>query len=175
MDPITLAAAAATLLAPYLAKAGEKAAEEIGKKLPDAVGKVWGAITAKFKGKPAAEGAAHELIAKPADEDNQEAFNVQLRKALKEDSAFAAELERLLRTAGGDTIFNTGSGAVATGGSVAAGAGGVAVGGNVDGAIVVGSGNTVTQEKREGGVNISGNVNVSGDIVGRDKNVNPFG
>ena len=172
MDPITLAAAATTLLAPYLAKAGEKAAEKIGEKLPEAIGKVWNAIAAKFKGRPAAVGAANELTAKPDDADNQEAFNVQLRKLLKDDPAFAAELERLLRAAGGDTIVNTGSGAVATHGGVAAGAGGVAVGGNVDGAIVIGSGNTVTQEKREGGVDISGNVNVSGDIVGRDKNVN---
>ena len=169
MDPITLAAAATTLLAPYLAKAGEKAAEKIGEKLPEAIGKVWNAIAAKFKGRPAAEGAANELTAKPDDTDNKEAFNVQLRKLLKDDPAFAAELERLLRTAGGDTIFNTGSGAVATHGGVAAGAGGVAVGGNVDGAIVIGSGNTVIQKKREGGVDISGNVNVSGDIVGRDK------
>jgi hypothetical protein len=46
---------------------------------------------------------------------------------------FAAELERLLRAVGAnvDIIANTGSGAVATHGGVAAGEGGVAVGGDV--------------------------------------------
>ena len=172
MDPITLAAAATTLLAPYLAKAGEKAAEKIGEKLPEAVGKVWNAIAAKFKGRPAGEEALKDLAAKPGDDDNLVSFRKELKKMLADDPAFVAELVQLVRAAGGDSILNTGSGAVATHGGVAAGAGGVAVGGNVGGAIVIGSGNTVTQEKREGGVNISGNVNVSGDVVGRDKSVN---
>jgi hypothetical protein len=169
MDPITLAAAATTLLAPYLAKAGEKAAEKIGEKLPEAIGKVWNAIAAKFKGRPAAEEALKNLAAKPGDEDNLVSFHKELKKMLTDDPAFVVELMLLVRAAGGDSILNIGSGAVATRGGVAADAGGVAVGGNVDGAIVIGSGNTVIQKKREGGVDISGNVNVSGDIVGRDK------
>ena len=50
-------------------------------------------------------------------------------------------LARLLNEAqhaGGDTVSNTGSGAVATHGSVAAGAGGVAVKGDVHGSITLG-------------------------------------
>lgn len=43
-------------------------------------------------------------------------------------------------SAGGDTIHNTGSGAVATRGGVAAGQGGVAVGGDVHGGIRIGNG-----------------------------------
>jgi len=40
MDPVTIASSATTLLMPYLIKAGEKAAEEVGKRLPEKVGKV---------------------------------------------------------------------------------------------------------------------------------------
>lgn len=147
MDPLTIATTAATSLSPYLLKAGEKAVEKVGEKLPDLAGKMWNAITARFKGKPAAEEAAKDLIARPDDQLNQSAFANQLRKVLEADPMFAAELERLLNSAhreGGDTLINTGSGAVATRGGVAAGAGGVAVKGDVHGGITLG-----TSEKKE--------------------------
>jgi hypothetical protein len=89
-----------------------------GKKLPDLAGKVWHAITAKFKGKPAAEEAVKDWVAKPSDEDNRAAFRKELRKVLEAEPAFAAELERLLESArgeGGATIIVTGSGAAAPG------------------------------------------------------------
>lgn len=57
MDPLALATTAVTFLSPYLVKAGEKAAEKVGEKLPELAGKVWNAITAKFKGQPSAEEA----------------------------------------------------------------------------------------------------------------------
>jgi hypothetical protein len=40
MDPQTIATTAVSVLAPYLTKAGEKAVEEVGKKLPETIG-VW--------------------------------------------------------------------------------------------------------------------------------------
>ena len=141
MDPQTLAATVVTTLSPYLAQAGEKAVAEVGKKLPDWAGKVWQVITARFQGKPAAEEAVKDVVAQPDDADNQAAFRKELRKAVETDVTFARELERLLneaRRAGGDTVSNTGSGAVATHGSVAAGAGGVAVKGDVHGSITLG-------------------------------------
>ena len=49
MDPTALATAATALLAPYVAKAGEKLAEKVGEKLPEQMGKLWSAIAAKFK------------------------------------------------------------------------------------------------------------------------------
>jgi len=134
MDPATLALTVTTFLSPLIAKAGEKAAEEVGKKLPEAAGKLWQAVAARFSGQPAAEGAAKELAAKADDQDNQEAFTVQLRKILKEDEAFAAELAQLLQSA----QSAIGSGALAGGEGVAAGAGGVAIGGDVEGGITVG-------------------------------------
>jgi hypothetical protein len=141
MDPVTIATTAVSVLSPYLVKIGEKAAEEVGKRLPDLPAQLWNAITAKFQGKPAAEEAVQDITAKPDDEDNRAAFRKELRKALEADPTFAAELERLLANASaasGDTIVNTGWGAVATSGGVAAGAGAVAVGGNVQGNIRTG-------------------------------------
>jgi len=141
MDPLTLATTVSGYLTPYLIKAGETASGEVGKKLPDLVGKVWNAITARFKGKPAAEEAVEDYAAKPDDQLNQAAFANQLRKALEADSAFLVELAHLFESAQrqwGDTISVTGSGAVATKGGVAAGAGGVAIGGNVHGGITLG-------------------------------------
>jgi len=141
MDIITVATGAVTLLAPYLVKVGEKAAEKVGEKLPEAAAKVWNAIMARFTGKLAAEEAIKDFVAMPDDEDNRAAFRKELRKVLEAEPTFVDELARLLddaRRQSGDTIINTGSGAVATGGSVAAGAGGVAVGGNVRGNIGIG-------------------------------------
>ena len=141
MEPLTLATAAVTFLKPYLVKAGEKAAESLGEKLPEAAANLWRAIMAKFKGKPAAEEAVADLAARPEDELTQSAFANQLRKALESDPTFAAELARLLsraQTHNGDTIVNIGSGAVSTGNGPTTGKGGVAVQGDVHGDINLG-------------------------------------
>jgi hypothetical protein len=47
MDPATLAAAASTVLAPYLAKTGEAMAEKIGEPLPAHAGRLWTTLTDK--------------------------------------------------------------------------------------------------------------------------------
>jgi hypothetical protein len=143
MDPLALATTAVGFLTPYVAKAGEKAVEEVGKKLPAFVGNVWQAIMTRFKDSPVAAETARDLAAKPEEADNQAAFRKELRKLLETDATFAAELERLLDNAqqqSGDTIRNQGSGAVAMHGGVAAGAGGVAVRGDVQGGITLGGG-----------------------------------
>jgi hypothetical protein len=138
MDPLTLATTVASFLSPYLVKAGEKAFETVGEKSVDSL---WRTITAKFTGKPTAEEAVKDLVAKPDDQLIQSAFAHQLRKVLAAEPAFAAELERLLSSAqseGSDAIVNTGSGAVATTGGVAAGESGVAIKGDVHGNIIAG-------------------------------------
>jgi hypothetical protein len=150
MDPLTLAGTAVTLLAPYLVKAGEKAAEEVGKRLPDVPGRIWHAISARFKGKPAAEEAIKDFVAQPEDEDNRAAFRKELRKALEAEPAFAQELGALLENAqrqGSDSVIVTGSGAAATRGGVAAGAGGVSVGGDVQGGITLGGSQQKEQQR----------------------------
>jgi hypothetical protein len=142
MEPVTIATTAVALLSPYLIKAGEKAAEKMGEKLPTTVGKVWQAITSKFRGQPVAEKAVTDWVAQLDDKDNEAAFRKELRDVLKADPTFMHELAQLLAVVqqqSGDKIINTGSGAVATGDSVAAGASGVAVKGDVHGGVVIGA------------------------------------
>jgi len=177
MDATTLAASVVTLLSPLLMKAGEKAIEKIGGKLPEAVGVIWESIRQKIGRKEAAKEAMKDFIAKPDDPDNEAAFRKELRKVFELDWQYAKELEKMLDVAKaqlGDSITNAGSGAVATRGGVAAGAGGIAVGGNVQGNIVMGNSNTVVDTQnvhnQSGGVNIAdSDVKVEGDLVGRDK------
>lgn len=147
MEPTTttLAASAVALLSPYLAKAGTKAAEEVGKKLPEYAGKLWTTIRDKFKGKPAAEEAVVDLLDKPEENMQQIVFQNQLLKVLESDSDFAASLSELLnqaeseaRSQGGDTITVTGGGAVATGHGRAVGQGGNLIEGDVHGNITMG-------------------------------------
>jgi hypothetical protein len=141
MEPLTIATTAVAILSPYLVTAGEKAAEEVGKKLPEAAARVWNALMTKFRGNVVAEAAVKDLVEQPGDQLNQSTFTNQLRKVLEAEPAFAAKLAHLLEDAkrqSGDTITNTGSGAVATSGGVAAGAGGAAVRGNVQGDINIG-------------------------------------
>ena len=140
MDPTTLATTATALLAPLLGKALGKAAEKIGEALPAQVGQVWTSITTKFNGQPAAETAAKDLVIQPDDPDTQAAFRKELKKALTEDAAFAAELAKLIQVASESvgSVVNLGSGAVATHGGVAAGQGGVAVKGDVHDGIHLG-------------------------------------
>jgi hypothetical protein len=150
IDPVTLAGTAVTFLASYLVKGSEKAAEEAGRRLPDLPGKIWHAIIASFRGKPAAEEAIKDFIAQPEDEDNWAAFRKELRKALEAEPTFAQELGALLdnvRRQGDDSIIVTGSGAAATRGSIAAGAGGVAVGGDVQGGITLGGSEQKEQQR----------------------------
>lgn len=142
MDPAMLATTVVSFLVPYLGKATDKAVEKVGEKLPDAVSRVWNTIIAKFTGKPAEE-SAKDLMVQPTEADNQAAFRKELRKVFEAEPAFAVEFESLLNSArhgSTDMISNTGSGAVATHGGVAAGASGVAVKGDVHGNITVGEG-----------------------------------
>jgi hypothetical protein len=141
MDALSLATSAVSILSPYLVKAGEKAAEEIGSILPEGVGKVWHTIMAKFRGNMVAEAAVKDFAKRPGDQLSQSSFANQLRNLLEAEPALATELAHLLDEAkpqSGGTIINTGSGAVATSGGVAAGAGGMAVGGDVSGNISIG-------------------------------------
>jgi hypothetical protein len=177
MDATTLAASVVTVLSPLLMKAGEKAIEKVGAKLPEAVGKIWDEIRQKIGRKEAAKEAMKDFAAKPDDEDNAASFRKELRKVFELDSKFAKDLEKMLDAAKaqiGDSIINTGSGAAATRGGVAAGAGGIAIGGNVQGSVVMGNNNTLIDTQnvhnQSGGVNITdSDVEVKGDIVGRDK------
>jgi hypothetical protein len=102
MDVTTLAKDLAVFLTPflpYLLKAGEKAAEEAGKKLGgdawDRAKGLWAKLRPKVEAKPAAQEAVQDAAAVPNDNDIQAALRLQLRKLLAEDAVLAREIERL--------------------------------------------------------------------------------
>ncbi len=125
MDVTTLAKDVAAFLAPflpYLLKAGEKAAEEAGKKLGgdawDKAKSLWGKLRPRVEAKPAAQEAIKDAAAAPQDEDAQGALRQQLKKILAEDEALAAEVARLWEEikAAGVHVTASGSRSVAIGG-----------------------------------------------------------
>ena len=122
------------ILQPYLPMIATKAAGEIGKELPAAVGKVWGALKSKFDNKQAAKEALTDLLKSPDDSDLQAAFRVQVKKILEEDSVFAEELNGLVKEAGTHVDVKVRDGAVAIGDHAkAVGKGGTLIEGSVGG------------------------------------------
>jgi len=105
MDPITLATAATSLLAPYIKKAGSAALDKIAEKFPESVGKIWDTITNRSG--VVAE-AANDLAKNPDDADNEVFFKKQLQKALEKDQDFAGQLTDLLEKAKSDPSINIG-------------------------------------------------------------------
>jgi hypothetical protein len=106
MDVTTLARDLAVFLTPflpYLLKAGEKVAEEVGKKFGaatwDRAKALWEKLRSKVEAKPAAQEAVQDAAAAPNDEDIQAALRLQLRKLLAEDAVFAREIARLWQEA----------------------------------------------------------------------------
>jgi len=138
MDPVSLAPAVVTVLAPYLAKAGVKLADSLAENAPEYAGKLWTAIMEKFREKPAAEEAAHDLLENPADADNQAAFRKELRKAAESDPNWLALLADLLAKAQAETAQQV---KVSGDNNIV-----INVGGNAQGNIVVGSNNTVNSK-----------------------------
>ncbi len=122
MDIAALAKEVALFLTPflpYLLKAGEKAAEEAGKKLgSDAWERakgLWGKLRPKVEAKPAAQEAVADAATEPSNEDAQAALRQQLRKLLTEDDQLAAEIGQqwAAAQAAGVTISASGDRSVA--------------------------------------------------------------
>ena len=116
-----------TALQPFLPIIATKAAEEAGKQLPAAIGRLWASIRKRSEAKPSAKEAVEDLLKAPTDADTQAAFRIQLKKLIEEDKGFHEELVKALKeaeTEGGIHVHQTGSGAVAIGsGANAVGAG----------------------------------------------------
>jgi hypothetical protein len=136
MDPASISAAVVAFLAPYLAEGGKAAAKKVGEKIVDA-------LERRFQGQIVPETALADMKDEPQDPDNQASLRKEIKKALRSDADFQAELTSLLEEAeekAPETYHAVvrGSGAIAQGaGAVAAGARGVAVGGNVEGGVIV--------------------------------------
>ena len=146
MDPQTLAQQIVLFLAPfmpYLLKAGEKAAEEMGKNLGSEAWEqakaLWSKLRPKVEAKSAALEAAQDVAAAPDDKDAQAALRLQLKKLLAADQALAKEVARLWEEAKAASVTVTASGDRS-----------VAVGGDVSGsAIITGDQNRVERGNDE--------------------------
>lgn len=95
MDPATLAAGATALLTAFFrSKAGEKILEDVGHDSYETARKMLGWLKDRLTGH------AHETMTllelNSADQDNQDDFQVSLRKFLKSDQGAQEELGKLL-------------------------------------------------------------------------------
>ena len=145
MDPVTLAAAATSLLAPFIKKAGAAALDKIAEQLPDAVGKVWNALS----NKPSITEAASDLAQNPDDTFNEEAFKRQLQKEFTKDQDFASLLTDLVQNAKSESSKTIGGDEITTNAdnnSIAVGK--ISIGGNMDGNFVIGNNNQVNNKKK---------------------------
>jgi hypothetical protein len=120
MEPLSLAAAAVGLLAPYLKQAAGVLADRAGQAIADAalpkVKALYELIRAKLA--PGSyQGALLDGVQEaPEDPGRQEILKAELAKLISHDPEFAADLERLVaeaQTAGGVQITATDAGVVA--------------------------------------------------------------
>ena len=125
MDIGTMASSVTTALVPllpYLLKAGEKAAEETGKKAVDQslewAKSIWTKLKPGVEAKPEALEAAQDIAQSPDDQDAQAAFRRQLKKLLTDDESLAEEVSRWLEQgkAAGNTVTVSGERNIAIGG-----------------------------------------------------------
>jgi len=140
IDPAAMATTVTGVLAPFLAKTAQAGKDKAGEKLPEKVGNLWSAIFKHFERNPTASGIAGDLAKDSRDTDNQEAFAIQLKKALKEDGNFAILLADLLDDAQ-TSIKKDGDNVIATHGGIAVNK--IQVGGNLHGNITIGNNNKI--------------------------------
>ena len=139
MDSVQLTQTLWNYLQPYLPLLLTEAAKAGGKRVPEAIGRLWQEITDRLRKRPAAAEALADLRRTPEDPDVQGAFRVQVKKLLADDAAFAAQLADLLQAAGGQYAARLeGEGAIAQGpGATATGSRSVFIGGDAQGNIIV--------------------------------------
>jgi hypothetical protein len=122
MEPVSLAAAAVGLLAPYLQQTAGVLADRAGQAIADAALPKVKALYERIRGK-LRPGSYQEALLEgvreaPEDPGRQEILKAELAKIISQDPQFAAELERLVteaRAAGGVRITATDAGVVAAG------------------------------------------------------------
>ncbi len=100
-DPTEIARQVAQFLAPflpYLLKAGEKAAEEAGRKLGAAAWEQAQALWARLRRKKSVEQVAQTVAALPENQALREALREEIARALAEDPALQEEVLRLMQS-----------------------------------------------------------------------------
>jgi hypothetical protein len=126
MDPVTLAATAVGLLAPFLQRLGEKTAEktseEVSQTLSEgavpAVKRLLKALKERLRPGTYAGNQLEGVEEKPASDTRQQALRDALAEELQADPAFAAEVQGLVdeaEAAGGVRVTATDAGVVAGG------------------------------------------------------------
>jgi hypothetical protein len=127
MDATLLAKDLVLFLAPalpYLIKASEKAAEEVGKKIGgeamDYAKALWVKLRPKVETRPALLEAVNDTAAAPKDEDAQGQLRMQLKKLLADDAELASELKEILGKASkaGVNVIVSGDHSIGIGGNV---------------------------------------------------------
>ncbi len=123
MDISTLAQNIVTFLAPFLPsllKAGEKAAEELGKKAVDEAWEQAKALWERLRRKKNVEQVAQTAAALPDNQALRDALREEIARALQGDGALRQEVARLWgeAEAAGVTVTASSDRAVAIGGSV---------------------------------------------------------
>lgn len=94
MDPVSIAAALGTLLAPYLRGAAEDFAGEAGQYVWNKARVLWEKLEARFEGDPPAEEVLRDFEAQP--DAARSAFEAHLQKKIAEDTTLRAELAEAL-------------------------------------------------------------------------------
>jgi hypothetical protein len=126
MDPITLAGAAVSLLAPYLSQSAGKVIDKAGDQLAEgalpAVKRVYDAVKARLRPGSYAGNQLQGVEEKPDSQGRQQALQSALAEVLEEDQGFAAQLEQLVtqarQAAGWHAQVGTVEGTAAFGGDV---------------------------------------------------------
>jgi hypothetical protein len=90
MDPATIAAGAAALLAPYLKKAGEEFAGEAGKYVQEKARVLWQKIRAKLDGDPPAKVVLDKFEANP--DAHAEEFKAKVEEKIGADKPLADQI-----------------------------------------------------------------------------------
>jgi hypothetical protein len=164
MEPLT--GIIMTVLGKYAIDKGVGLIKEAGKAAADVAGKLFAKVMEKLKADPGEARNAERYEKDPKTFEAPVAAAVD--EKIKADPNFAQELQQLVeqfKQAGGASLIASNITATASGGGTAVG--NIQVGGNA-GNISIGS----TTTNRSGGVDISpsgGTVNITGDVVGRDK------
>jgi len=110
MDPLTIAAMASSVLAPYLAKGGEAFASEFGKSAGQKIVELSDLVKSRFKGDKESE-AILSLVAKdPQSRARVASLEEEIGRKMKEDPDFARKLGALMNeveeTESGKVVIN---------------------------------------------------------------------
>ena len=108
MDPMLLATQALALLSPYLAKAGDAAAQKAGEAAAHHAEAIISAIRRQFSADhdKLAEQTLDTLVAQPDDQSPKDALQGIVAGKAAKNQSFKAELERLLKDAKEDPKTN---------------------------------------------------------------------